>query len=149
MQGFESLSRYWIKELKNAKQYISWLGAKRFFPDRWFMPREDEHSAFRELIIHIGIIYSDGCVILNLFLCEVPSSPANNRELKHARFRDTDGNRKWAFFTLNLLSHNHIHITKNLFSIRDKWYKNLGDNTVLTRKMFSSGCRPRVKNVRA
>ena len=72
-----------------------------------------------------------------------------NRELKHARFWDADGNRKWAFFTFNLLSHNHIHIAKNLFSIRDKWYKNLGDNTVLTRKMFSSGCRPRVKNARA
>ena len=35
------------------------------------------------------------------------------------------------------------------FSIRDAWYKSLGDNTVLTREMSSSGCRPRLKNVRA
>ena len=50
-------------------------------------------------------------------------------------------------FTFNLPSHrNHIHIAKYLFSIRDDWYKNLGDNWVLARKMFSSGCRPRLKN---
>ena len=36
-----------------------------------------------------------------------------------------------------------IHIAKNLFSIRHEWYKNLGDNTVLAREMFFSGCRPR------
>ena len=42
------------------------------------------------------------------------------RELKHARFWDADGNRKWAVFTFNLPSHNHIHIAKYLFSIRDE-----------------------------
>ena len=43
-----------------------------------------------------------------------------NRELKHARFWEADGNRKWAVFPFNLPSHNHIHIAKYLFSIRDK-----------------------------
>ena len=33
--------------------------------------------------------------------------------------------------------------------IRDEKYKNLGDNTVLEREMFSSRCRPRLKNARA
>ena len=42
-----------------------------------------------------------------------------NRELKHARFWDVDGNRKWAVFSFNLSSHNHIYIAKYLFSIRD------------------------------
>ena len=35
-------------------------------------------------------------------------------------FWDADANRKWAIFTFNLPSHNHIHIAKYLFSIRDK-----------------------------
>ena len=67
---------------------------------------------------------------------------------KHARFCVADGNPKWAIFTFNLPSHNHIHIAKYL-SIRNEWYKNLGDNMVLARKMFSSGCRPRLKNTSA
>ena len=70
------------------------------------------------------------------------------RELKHERFLDEDGNRKWAIFTFNLPSHSHIHIAKYLFSIRDEWYKNLGDNTVLAHEMLSSGCRLRLKNAR-
>ena len=44
----------------------------------------------------------------------------DKRELKHARFWDTNGNRKWVNFTFNLPSHNHIHIAKYLFSIRDE-----------------------------
>ena len=39
---------------------------------------------------------------------------------KHERFWDADGNRKWAVFTFDLPSHNHIHIAKYLFSIRDE-----------------------------
>ena len=70
------------------------------------------------------------------------------RELKQARFWDADGNWKWTGFTFNLPSHNYIHITKFIFSIRDKWYKNLGDDTVLPCKMFSSSCRPCLKNAR-
>ena len=42
-----------------------------------------------------------------------------NKELKKARFWETDDNRKWAVFSFNLYSHNHIYITKYLFSIRD------------------------------
>ena len=42
------------------------------------------------------------------------------RELKYARFLDADGNRKWIILTFNLPSHNHIHIAKYLFSIRDE-----------------------------
>ena len=40
--------------------------------------------------------------------------------MQGARFRDLDGNRKWAIFTFYLASHNHIHIAKYLFSIRDE-----------------------------
>ena len=48
-----------------------------------------------------------------------------------------------------VLSHNYIHIAKYLFSIGDEWYKTLGDNTVLAREMFSSGCLPPLKNALA
>ena len=41
-------------------------------------------------------------------------------KLKHARFWDADDNRKWAIFTFNLSSNNHIHIAKYLFFIRDE-----------------------------
>ena len=73
----------------------------------------------------------------------------DTRELKRARFWDANGNRKWAIFTFNLPAHNHIHIAKYLFSISDEWCKNLGDNWVLAREMFSSGRRPRLINARA
>ena len=58
----------------------------------------------------VKIPYSDG----------VGSDCAIIRELKHAHFWDADGNRKWAVYTFNLPSHNHVHIAKYLFSIRDK-----------------------------
>ena len=74
---------------------------------------------------------------------------SHSRELKHARFWDADVNRKWAVFTFNLPWHNHIHIAKYLFSIRDEQYKNAGDNTFLAYEMFSSGCRPRLKKAPA
>ena len=41
------------------------------------------------------------------------------RELKHSRIWHANGNQKWAIFTFNLASHNHIRIAKYLFSIRD------------------------------
>ena len=62
---------------------------------------------------------------------------------------DADGNRKSAVSPFNLSLHNHVYIAKYIFSIRDDWYKNLGDTTVLAREIFSSGCRPRLKNARA
>ena len=41
-------------------------------------------------------------------------------ELKHGRFWHSYSNLKWAVFYVNLPSHNHIHIAKYLFSIRDE-----------------------------
>ena len=41
------------------------------------------------------------------------------RELKHARFWDADGNRKWVVFPFNLSLHNHIYIAKYLFPVRN------------------------------
>ena len=66
--------------------------------------------------------------VLTVILVDVLSYtciPLNHHigELKQARFWDADGNQKWAIFTFNLPSHNHIHIAKNLFSIKDKQYK--------------------------
>ena len=63
------------------------------------------------------------------------------RELKQSRFWGADRNWKWVIFTFNLPSHNYIRIAKHLFAIRDEWYKTPGDNTILAREMFSSGCR--------
>ena len=42
------------------------------------------------------------------------------RELKHERFWEADGNRKWTDFAFNLPSHNYIHIAKFIFSITDQ-----------------------------
>ena len=49
-----------------------------------------------------------------------PFSLRGRRRYKHARFLAADGNRKWAIFYFNVPSHNHIHIAKYLFSIRDE-----------------------------
>ena len=73
----------------------------------------------------------------------------HNRELKHTWFWDMDGNRKWAIFTFDLPWHNHIPIAKYLSVIRDEWFKNLGDSTVLAHEIFSSGCCLHPKNARA
>ena len=86
--------------------------------------------------------FAHSCLLFGGVLAEVAV-------LKHARFWDADGNRKWAVFPFNLPSHNHIHIAKYRFSIREDEYKNLGDTTVLARETFSSRCRTRLKNVRA
>ena len=59
------------------------------------------------------------------------------------------GGELFSLFNINLPSHNHIHITKYLFFIRDEKYKNLGDNTDLAREMLSSSCHPTLKNARA
>ena len=42
------------------------------------------------------------------------------RELKQERFWYANGNRKCTDFTFNSPSHNYIHITKLIFSIRDE-----------------------------
>ena len=84
-----------------------------------------------------------------IFIFDCVTLQTSHREHKHARFWDADGNRKWAVFPFNLSSHDRIFITKYLFSIRDAWYKNQENTTVLAREMSSSGCRPRLKNVHA
>ena len=56
---------------------------------------------------------------------------------------------KTVTFPFNLPSHNHTHFAKYLFFIRDEKYKNLGDSKVLACEIFSSGCRPRLKNALA
>ena len=88
-------------------------------------------------------IFNEAC---NLEWCLVNFT---SRELKHARFWDADGKRKWAVFPYNSSSHNYIYNAKYLSSIMDDQYKNMGDTTVLAHGMFSSGCRPRLKDARA
>ena len=63
------------------------------------------------------------------------------------RFWATDGNRKCAVFVFNLSSHYHIYIVKYLFTSRDDYFENLRNTTVLAYEMFTSGCRPWLKNV--
>ena len=83
------------------------------------------------------------------YVYDVIAANIGSRELKYVRFWDADGNRKWAVFTFNLPSHNHSHIAKYRFSIRNEQYKNVGVNTFLAREKFSSGCRTRLKKARA
>ena len=63
------------------------------------------------------------------------------------RFSATDGNRKCAVFVFNSSLHYHIYILKYLFTSRDDYFENLRETTVLACEMFTSGCRPWLKNV--
>ena len=63
------------------------------------------------------------------------------------RFWATDGNRKCAVFLFTLSSHHHIYIVQFLFTSRDHLFENVGKTTVLVGEMFTSGCRPWLKNV--
>ena len=67
--------------------------------------------------------------------------------LSMQRFWATDGNRKCAVFVFNLSSHYHIYIVEYLFTSRDDYFENLRNTTVLAYEMFTSGCRPWLKNV--
>ena len=67
--------------------------------------------------------------------------------LSMQRFWTTDSNRKCALFPFNLSSHHHIFIAKSLFTCRDDYFENLGTTTAQACEMFSSGCRPWLKNV--
>ena len=62
------------------------------------------------------------------------------------RFRAMDGNRSCAVFLFNLSPLYHIYIVKSLFTSRDHQLENLGENIVLACEMFTSGCRPWLKN---
>ena len=93
-------------------------------------------------------------VVVHQFkLAMFPKTPGRDSillgSLTHVRFWDEDGNRKWAVFPFNLSSHNHIYIAKHLFTIRDPKLKNLVETAILECKMFTPGCRPRLKNARA
>ena len=63
------------------------------------------------------------------------------------RFCATDGNRKCAVFVFNLSSHFHINVAKSVFTSRYDQFENLRETTVLACEMFTSGCRPWLKNV--
>ena len=63
------------------------------------------------------------------------------------RFRATDGHRKCTVFLFDLSSHYHIYIFKSLCASKDDYFENLGETNVLACKMFTSGCRPWLKNV--
>ena len=63
------------------------------------------------------------------------------------RFWATDGHRKCTVFLFYLSWHYHIYIFKFLCASRDDYFENLGETFVLACKMFTSGCRPWLKNV--
>ena len=71
-----------------------------------------------------------------------PSRSVSKRllgSLSMQRFWATDDNRK--------SSHCHIYIVKHLFTNRDNCFENLRETTVQACEMFTSGCRPWLKNV--
>ena len=63
--------------------------------------------------------------------------------LSMQRFWATDGNRKCSVLVFNLSSHYHIYIVKYLFTT----WENLRNTPILVCEMFTSGCRPWLKNV--
>ena len=58
-----------------------------------------------------------------------------------------NGNRKWSVFPFNLISYYHLYIFEYLFPRKDDQFRNVGETTVLAGEMFTSGFRPRLKNV--
>ena len=77
----------------------------------WRDAQDDDNTSYK-----VKSPLTDTTMTIFLVLADSPDI----RELKHARFRDAEGNRKWTVFTFNSPSHNHIHIAKYLFSIRDE-----------------------------
>ena len=67
--------------------------------------------------------------------------------LSMQRFWATDGHWKCTVFLFCLSSHYHIRIFKSLCASRDNCFENLGETLDLACKMFTSGCRPWLKNV--
>ena len=51
--------------------------------------------------------------------CTIPAPSLLNRELKHVRYWDADGKRKWHVFFYSSSSHHHIYNGKYHFSILD------------------------------
>ena len=70
-----------------------------------------------------------------------------NRELKHQRFWATYVNRKWVFFSFNILWRHQICIAKSLYYYRDDLPKRLFKITAQECKKTTSGWRASLKNV--
>jgi len=67
--------------------------------------------------------------------------------LSMQRFWATDRYRKCTVFLFCLSSHYHIYIFKSLCPSRDDYFENLRETNVLACKMFTSSCRPWLKNI--
>mgnify|MGYP006862601755 CR=1 FL=1 len=67
--------------------------------------------------------------------------------LSMQRFCATDRHRKCTVFLFHLSSHYHMYIFKSLCASRDDYFENLGETNALACEMFTSGCRPWLKNV--
>ena len=61
------------------------------------------------------------------------------------RFLATDG--QCTVFLFYLSSHYHIHNFKSLCASGDDYLENMGETNVLVCNMFTSGCRPWLKNI--
>ena len=72
---------------------------------------------------------------------------AVNREFKHAAFLSHGGQPEVRCFRINLSLDYLIYIVKYLFTSRDDYFENLRNTPVLACEVFTSGCRPWLKNV--
>ena len=72
---------------------------------------------------------------------------SENTELKHAMFLRHGRTPKCTVFLFYLCSYYHIYIFKSLCASKDDYLENPGETNVLACKMFTSGCRPWLKNV--
>ena len=79
--------------------------ANEYPPDDWLKTRWARDSQTRT---RLG----------NSLIC-ITRSLEDNRELKYQRFWATHVNRKWAFFSFNMLWHHQICLAKSLYYYRD------------------------------
>ena len=79
----------------------------------------------------------------------ITRSLEDNRELKYQRFWATHVNRKWAFFSFNMLWHHQSCIAKSLYYYRDGLPKSLFKITAQECKKSTSGWHASLKNVAA
>ena len=90
--------------------FLTWCYERIWFEqlqtNEWHFKNERFPSKVHMFSEHASFLYVT-CV---LFLYHSLGS------LRHARFREVDGKRKWAVFPFNLSSHNQTYIAKYLFS---------------------------------
>ena len=97
-------------------------------------------------------IYGRSRPILVRFVCwedrdKVWSVRGKIRELKHATFLSHRRTPEvYCFPILLVFTLPHLYF-KSLCASRDDYFENLGETNVLACKMFTSGCRPWLKNV--